>query len=114
MSINFDECNIKDVDTFYKGPTNIDLSVKRTNFDGVGKVMDVYVSAVDLPALGLPADTPIDLVQEVIATLQAASSQPLAEQKRLIESSRLWTWLGNAASVATLGPLLMEVAKKFL
>ncbi len=76
-----------------------------------GKAMDIFVSAVDLQRLGLPEDTPQELLKEVISTLQGMTFQSDGEKEIVAKQSRLFRWLDAAASVSTISSSLVQFVK---
>ena len=108
MAIIMKDCHFENNGTGIKAPTSADIQMSGTTFVRNGKALDIYVSAVDLQKLGLPPDTPQELMQEIIATLQGISAEPAKVKQEAIENSRLFKWLGHAASLATVGTALVQ------
>jgi len=108
MPIIIKDCHFENNGTGIKAPTSADIQMSGTKFVDNGKALDIYVSAVDLQRLGLPPDTPQELLKEIIFTLQGMPSHSEAEKVAVVKQSQLFNWLGAAASVATVATSLVQ------
>lgn len=108
MPIIIKNCNFENNGTGIKAPTSADIQVSGTNFIANGKALDIYVSAADLQKLGLPPNTPQDLLKEIIITLQNMPSNTQTEKENSVKQSRLFDWLGAAASASTIATAVVE------
>ncbi|MEN9911686.1 MAG: hypothetical protein RI956_130 [Pseudomonadota bacterium] len=70
--------------------------------------MDIYLSAIDLQKLGLPLNTPQELLKEIITTLQGMSSNTEVEKEKVVKQSKLFNWLSAAAAVSTVATSLVQ------
>lgn len=108
MSIIMNDCHFEKNETAIKAPTSVDIKMSGTKFVGNGKAIDIYVSATDLQKLGLPDDTPQEMLREVISLMQSMSNSSIAEKEEAITRSPLFEWLGAAASASTLATALVQ------
>lgn len=108
MSIIIKDCHFENNGTGIKAPTSADIQMSGTKFIDNGKAIDIYVSAVDLQNLGLPPNTPQDLLKEIITTLQSMSSNTEVEKENAVKQSQLFNWLGAASSVSTIATAVVQ------
>lgn len=108
MPIIIKDCHFENNGTGIKAPTSADIQMSGTKFVDNGKALDIYVSAVDLQKLGLPPDTPQELLREIITTLQGMPSHTVVEKVAAVRQSQLFNWLGAAASVSTVATSLVQ------
>lgn len=108
MPIIMTDCHFAGNGTAIKAPTSADIQMSGTTFVGNGKALDIYVSAVDLQKLGLPQDTPQEMLKEVISIIQGMPGSSDEEKETAITKSSLFEWLGAAASASTLATALIQ------
>ncbi|MGE6293731.1 hypothetical protein [Aeromonas media] len=108
MPIIMTNCHFENNGTAIKAPTSADIKMSGSTFVGNGKAMDIYVSAVDLQKLGLPQDTPQEMLKEVISIIQGIPGCSQEEKEAAITKSSLFEWLGAAASASTLATALVQ------
>lgn len=108
MPFNITDCHFENNGTAIKAPTSADIKMSGTTFVCNGKAMDIYVSAVDLQKLGLPQDTPQEMLKEVISIIQGMLCSSEEEKEAAITKSSLFEWLGAAASTSTLATALIQ------
>lgn len=108
MAIIIKNCHFENNGTGIRAPTSADIQMSGTKFVDNGKAVDIYVSAVDLQRLGLPADVPQELLLGVIATLRSIPFQSKDEKANVVMRSELFNWLGAAASASTIATALVQ------
>lgn len=109
MPIIIKDCHFKKNGTGIKAPTSADIQMSGTRFVANGKALDIYVSAADLEHLGLPADTPQEFLEEIISALQSTTDE--SEKINVVKESRLFQWLGNAASLSNIATALVQFVR---
>ena len=110
MPIIIKDCQFNSNGTGIKAPTSADIQMSGTKFVDNGKAIDIYVSVVDLQKLGLPNDTPQELLVEIISILQSMPPHFDDEQISVVKKSRLVDWLGAAGSVSTIASSIVQFA----
>jgi hypothetical protein len=109
MPIIIKNCNFENNGTGIKAAVNAaDIQISETNSVDNSKFLDIYVSAADLQKLGLPPNTPQDLLQEIIIILQKMPSNTQTEKENSVKQSRLFDWLGAASSASTIATAVVE------
>lgn len=106
MGLELDDCNFNRVETAVKAPDSYDIKAKKTNFTDVNTAFDIYVPENELIRIGLPRDTPQELICEVIRSLQHNENKQ--DQVSVIANSRLTEWLGIAANAVTIATPFVE------
>lgn len=113
MKFNFDNCGFNGVDVMFsvpKGEEGLEVHSRGTTFNDLGKMLEVRDPPSVYQTLGLPADTPPEVLIEALTLLSAVKDRPIEEQKEALRGSRLVSLLGVGANVATilsaLAPLL--------
>lgn len=61
-----------------------------------------------LSSLGLPSETPPELLIEALKILQSNSSSPLEKKTEALQGSSLFNWLGASANLASITGLLIQ------
>lgn len=108
MPIIIKDCHFENNGTGIKTPTSADIQMSGTTFVDNGKAIDIYVSAVDLKKIGLPGNTPQEFLREIISTLQGMPSHSDEDKVEMVKQSRLFNWLGAAASASTIANSLVQ------
>ncbi|MFP3467739.1 hypothetical protein, partial [Leifsonia sp. SIMBA_070] len=62
--------------------------------------------------LGLPPGTPPEMVRELMLELVRQGGNPDVSNVEVIEASRLWAFVENAANSATIMESLLNIAEK--
>jgi hypothetical protein len=107
MSIKFTDCNFEGNGTGIKAPESVEMELTGTVFKNNGKAIDIFVPEHKLLELGLPENTPQDLLQEVIQILKQNNAKSDDEKMESILDSNLFKWLGHGASIASIGSALI-------
>lgn len=106
MGLEIDNCSFKKVKTVIRAPKSYDIKAKRSKFEKIETVFDIYVSQEDLRAIGLPEDTPQELIHEL---LERVKLEPTDEGKvKVMSSSGLMNWLGVASNMVTIATPLVQ------
>lgn len=108
MPLIITDCHFENNGTAIKAPTSANIQMSGSTFIDNGKAIDIYVSAVDLQKLGLPPDTPQELLKEIITTLQGMPFNTAVEKVNAVKQSQLFNWLGAASSASTIATALVE------
>ncbi len=61
-----------------------------------------------LSSLGLPPNTPAELLIEALELLQDKSSSSIENKSELLNSSKLYEWLGAGGNLASITSLLIQ------
>lgn len=115
-TLKMDDCLFKDCGKgiTIEGPVQVDLT--RTNFINVAQAIEVQDTQSIIQMLGLPADTPQNLLIEAINAVRgnngASADQKLAELKKTRFSDWLSNSLQNTANVATILQSLLSFIPK--
>ncbi len=101
----------EDLDSVASFPNGSNASVSLNNpiVRRCGKAVEERDPVGLLANLGLPADTPADLVLEVLRTLKENNQEPPARQEELVKESKLWPFVGKAADSATIVQALIAL-----
>lgn len=111
MAIKMMGCNFEGNDVAIHAPETTDMEISNTTFCNNGVAMDIFVSAATLQSLGLPENTPQEYLREVFVLLEQEKDKPQEVQLQLASESKLFKWLGNGASIATIFSALIEFVK---
>lgn len=112
MPINMNENNFEEVKTVVKAPCDITINASRNNFKKVETVFEIIIPDDDLDSLGLPINTPQELLRdaaEIINNNRDLDSKSLVQ---IISKSELGLWLAQFANMVTIStPLIAYLSK---
>ena len=114
MGITIKDCHFESNGVGIKAPTSADLSISGTTFHKNGKAMDLYVSPQDYAKLGLPHNTPAELLTEAVADQNERASQTHEERLEVIKKSRLFEWLEHSAGFGASLVTIADAVVKFI
>ncbi|OLQ70306.1 hypothetical protein BIT28_16400 [Photobacterium proteolyticum] len=111
MAIKFDDCDFSKNETGVKAPSSADVSFQKTRFTENTTAVDIYITKEDIIALGLPDNTDPELVKEAVSLLKEHEEAPHEVKSYLLNTTKLFKWLGNISSLTTIGTALIDFAK---
>lgn len=109
MKIKMEGCHFEDNGTAIKAPDSVEFDMTDTKFINNQKALDIFSTKSQLEQIGLPEDTPKELLEEVIEIYKAHQNSPLPEQENAISKSKLFSWLGHGASVASIASAIIAL-----
>ncbi|WP_145494976.1 hypothetical protein [Yersinia massiliensis] len=113
MGLIIKNCFISECNKGVVAPDSLDIDITGTVFEKTGVAIDIYPSSQELRQVGLPENTPKELLAEAIETLKKLQSSTTEEKQAAISKSKLFNWLSNGASIATVTTAVMEMIKFF-
>lgn len=114
MPLVMKNSNFKDVGTVARAPEKMIVEVDNCDFEKIGVGFDFYVPESDLQKIGLPEDTPQDLLLEVAKLIRENTS---ADDKTIVDiivESKFGKWLGLVSGAVTVGtPVIANLLTYF-
>lgn len=113
IKIDFDGCSftgIEKVVSVSEDIKNIELRSARTTFNEIGTVFEVRDAPSVYVQLGLPAETPPDVLKEALALLQSVEGRPAEERPEALRESKLVALLSGIGGVSSLATIYSVVA----
>lgn len=107
MPLNMKNSTFKGIDTVVKAPDKMMVDVDNCDFEDIKIGFDFYIPKADLSELGLPENTPQELLLEVakiVRSNRAEDSQTVIDK---VSQSALVKWLNVTSGVVTLGTPIM-------
>lgn len=91
-------------------PADADMQVISNSFQGVKTAVHLY-QPLPLKKLGIPANAPMDQVNEALEAFKRIPNASVEQATSAISASRLGQWLGNAEKIAKVANSLVLMAK---
>lgn len=105
-----DDCAFVGSGVGVRAPSDMDIHARKTQFLDVNVGFDLYDPKFREIA-GLPKDVKNELVEEVVALLKANPDASNEEMTKIVETSRLGTWLGTIDAVTKAATGLIAFVK---
>lgn len=112
MALNLDKVIIKKVKKGVVAPDTYDINVRRTTFEDMDVAFDIYVTQSEVQKLGLPEDTPTELVCEALQIVRQSTCNDSMIDK--LSESRLINWLGIASNSVTITTPIVAALMSYL
>ncbi len=100
MTVKIFGNTITNCGTAISAPANANLEIGQNAISQCQKAIELRDSPSLLQSLGLPPDTPIDMLREVLSTLAQSGDGTGERRQEIVKNSRLGKWLGTSANVA--------------
>lgn len=113
MGVIIKGCLISNCGKGIVASSDIKLRISETVIEKVGVAIEISPPPKKLRQVGLPDNTPIELLAEAVEILKQVQSNIVEVKQAAIAKSKLYSWLGNSASLATVTTAVMELAKFF-
>ncbi|MEZ9831815.1 hypothetical protein AB4270_21345 [Vibrio cyclitrophicus] len=114
MPLNMKNSTFKRVNTAVRAPEKMMVDVDNCDFEDIDIGFDFYIPEADLSELGLPKDTPQELLLEVAKIIR---SDRTSDSKTIIEKisqSDLVKWLNITSGIVTVGtPIIANLMTYF-
>jgi hypothetical protein len=112
MKINlYDGTTFEDNGVGIVAAGDVEINAYNAHFRRNGSAIEAYQPEVS-QQLGLPANTPFDLVQELAQAIVKAQAASVEEKIAIASKSRLNVWLTNTANVVKTAKDLVDIAIK--
>lgn len=111
MSHNFDGCEFEDNGTGIRVEGDVELNVKNSKFRRNNIAVDIHRPDL-MRKVGLPENTPFDLVKELSEAIVKAQAISAEEQLNVAKKSRLTDWLKNTGHVVKTAKDLVDIGIK--
>ncbi len=105
MALDLKNVKFKKVDFGVVAPDTYDVKARNVDFEEVKVGFDVYVSKSQMVEMGLPENTPIELIVEAIQIIKSKNEKEAVEN---LSKSRLFTWLGVASDSVTIATPIVQ------
>ena len=96
-----------------RAPSTTDIEIGTATFRNTGINFDLYLPPL-YAELGLPAETPTSIVNELIKDLALHQSDSEQDQHKIVESSKLTAFLKGAGLTIDFGGKLISCVKTSL
>lgn len=114
MPLKMKNSNFKDVGTVTRAPENMMVEVDNCEFEKIRIGFDFYIPSEDLGKIGLPQETPQELLLEVAKLIRENKEKDQESLIELISSSELVKWLNVTSGIVTVGtPILSNLLTYF-
>lgn len=114
MPLNMKNSNFKDVGTVARAPERMLIEVDNCEFEKIKIGFDFYIPPEDLGQIGLPQDTPQELLLEVAKLIRENKEKDEVSLIELISNSELVKWLNVTSGLVTVGtPILSNLLTYF-
>lgn len=114
MGVIIKGCLISNCGKGIVASSDIKLRISETVIEKVGVAIEISPPPPKkLRQVGLPDNTPIALLAEAVEILKQVQSNIVEVKQAAIAKSKLYSWLGNSASLATVTTAVMDLAKFF-
>ncbi|EGQ9308403.1 hypothetical protein F7U82_23505 [Vibrio parahaemolyticus] len=114
MPLVMKNSNFKDVGTVARAPEKMLVEVDNCDFEKIGVGFDFYVPESDLQKIGLPVDTPQELLLEVAKLIRQNASTDDKTMVDIIVESKFGKWLGLVSGAVTIGtPVIANLLTYF-
>jgi hypothetical protein len=108
MVNKFTNIHIEDCGTGISMPSDAPVEFNGLTIKGCVQAIEMRDPPSLLTSLGLPSDTPPQLLIEALNILQANSSSPLENKTEILQTSSLFNWLGASANLTSITGLLIQ------
>ncbi|CAH6937773.1 hypothetical protein F0251_24505 [Vibrio sp. 070316B] len=114
MPLNIKNSNFKRVGTAVRAPEQMMVDVDNCDFEDIKIGFDFYIPESDLSELGLPKDTPQELLLEVAKIVRNDRTKDSQTVIDKISQSALVKWLNVTSGIVTVGtPIISNLATYF-
>ncbi|WP_130926932.1 hypothetical protein [Pseudomonas sp. Sample_14] len=113
MKATFNGCSFEDNGVGLVVIGDIEMAATDTHFRRNDKAVVLYNPAL-MQAVGLPVNTPADLLDEVVQALTHAKAATGEEKVAIAEKSRLKEWLASAGHLTTSAKNIVEIVAKVM
>jgi len=114
MPIKMIDCSIEDCGIGISAPATLRLDLTRTNIVNCQKAIEIRDPQSILASLGLPEDTPTNLLRETLQTLLRTRELGLKQSAEAAAKTRLFEWLGGVANSTTILANLVSLSQNGL
>ncbi|MBC8659629.1 hypothetical protein LZU85_19300 [Vibrio sp. IRLE0018] len=105
MALDLNNVKFKKGDVGVVAPDTYDIKARNVDFEEVRVGFDIYVSKSQIVEMGLPENTPIELISEAIQIIKSNQEKEAVEN---LSKSRLFTWLGVASNSVTIATPIVQ------
>ncbi|WP_178861609.1 hypothetical protein [Thiomicrorhabdus cannonii] len=102
MAIKIIDCHIENCGTGISSSSDVELDISGTKIIACKKAIELRDPPSVLDSLGLPADTPTELLKEVLETLLKTESKTPVQSAEIISKASLFEWLGGIANSSSI------------
>ncbi|MDD9177058.1 hypothetical protein ERW49_18950 [Aliivibrio finisterrensis] len=114
MPLNMKNSTFKDVVTVARAPEKMLIDVDNCDFEKIKIGFDFYVPSEDLKEIGLPSDTPQEMLLEAAKLIRENKDKNENTLIELISNSSLGKWLNLTSGIVTVGtPIISNLLTYF-
>lgn len=110
VALDLDGVTFKNGKKGIRAPDTYDIKARNTSFDNVDVGIDIYLSKAEILEIGLPEDTPLELISEAIAIIKKSEKEDAVEG---LSKSNLFSWLGIASNTVTIATPIVQALMAF-
>jgi hypothetical protein len=111
MPLILNNCTFNKCAGGVSAPSDTLIISNDTNFLNMGQAFNLYEPGT-LQSIGLPASTPHDQLEELIAELRKHRAATEAEKTAIVAKSRLGGFLSGFGSITTIAKNLIDIVSK--
>jgi hypothetical protein len=105
MALDLDRVTFKKCKKGVVAPDTYDIKARNVDLEDVEVGFDIYLSKVELLKMGLPENTPVELVSEAIEIVRNSEATEVVEH---LSKSKLLSWLGIASNTITVATPIVQ------
>jgi hypothetical protein len=105
MALDLKHVKFKKGDAGVVAPDTYDIKARDVEFEEVKVGFDIYVSKPDILKMGLPDNTPVELVSEAIQIIKNNQEKGVVEN---LSQSKLFSWLGVTSNTVTIATPIVQ------
>ncbi len=105
MGLDLKRVKFKKMDAGVVAPDTYDIKARDVEFEDVKEGFKIYLSSLEKQKMGLPDNTPDELIAEAIQIIKSHKEKEAVEN---LSQSRLFTWLGVASNSVTIATPIVK------
>jgi hypothetical protein len=105
MALDLKHVKFKKGDTGVIAPDTYDIKARNVEFEEIKVGFDIYVSKPEILKMGLPENTPVELISEAIQIIKNHQEKEAVEN---LSQSNLFSWLGVASNTVTIATPIVQ------
>jgi hypothetical protein len=105
MALDLKNVKFKKGDVGVVAPDTYDIKARNVEFEEVKVGFDIYISKPEIIEMGMPENTPVELIAEAIQLIQNKKEKEAVEN---LSQSKLFSWLGLASNTVTIATPIVQ------